>query len=110
LDVFPSDARRQPLLDIYIHVVPQQALAAQNSVCAEGNNGGAEKLKTGVGNAAIGAITRKAIVLTGRKEMVGTRRLELLTSTVSKSWYSVTKQLTGHPGLPNSLRIQLSPP
>jgi hypothetical protein len=52
---FPAMRVRQPLLDIYTHVVPQQALAAQNFVCAEGNNGGAEKR----GNAAIGAINEE---------------------------------------------------
>jgi hypothetical protein len=39
------------------------------------------------------------------KNMVGTRRLELLTSTVSKFKYSVIQQLTGYPGLPKSLII-----
>ena len=38
------------------------------------------------------------------KEMVGTRRLELLTSTVS-----IIQQLTGYPGLPKSLIILHNP-
>jgi hypothetical protein len=33
------------------------------------------------------------------------RRLELLTSTVSKSKYTVIQQLTGYQGLPKSLII-----
>src|ERR1051326_4001153 len=41
-----------------------------------------------------------------KKNMVGTRRLELLTSTVSKSGYSATQQLTGYPGLPSSSEIR----
>src|ERR1035437_403893 len=40
------------------------------------------------------------------EEMVGTRRLELLTSTVSKSTYEAIQQLTGYPGLPKSVVIR----
>ena len=43
------------------------------------------------------------------KNLVGTRRLELLTSTVSKSKYSVIQQLTGYLGLPKSLIIRHHP-
>jgi hypothetical protein len=38
--------------------------------------------------------------------MVGTRRLELLTSTVSKSHDQVMQQLTGYLGLPKSLIVR----
>jgi hypothetical protein len=38
--------------------------------------------------------------------MVGARRLELLTSTVSKSKYKAIQQLTGYLGLPKSLLIR----
>jgi hypothetical protein len=41
--------------------------------------------------------------------MVGTRRLELLTSTVSKYKYKVIQQLTGYPELPKSLIILQHP-
>src|ERR1051326_6559473 len=41
--------------------------------------------------------------------MVGTRRLELLTSTVSKSGYSATRQLTGYLGLPKSAELRDRP-
>ena len=40
------------------------------------------------------------------EKMVGTRRLELLTSTVSKSHYQVIQQLTGYLGLPKSLIVR----
>ncbi len=40
----------------------------------------------------------KSEVLSTRKEMVGTRRLELLTSTVSKRAIQYLQQLTGLPG------------
>src|ERR1700684_2688813 len=40
--------------------------------------------------------------------MVGTRRLALLTSTVSKSTYQAIQHLTGYPGLPKSVVIRHS--
>jgi hypothetical protein len=40
------------------------------------------------------------------KMWVGTRRLELLTPTVSKPNYQVIQQLTGYPGLPKSLLVR----
>jgi hypothetical protein len=42
------------------------------------------------------------------ENMVGTRRLELLTFTVSKSAYQAIQQLTGYPGLPKSVIIRHS--